>query len=146
MSMTAAGIIGLITGIASLIGSGVSTGKKIGDANALTRWEAKQKELENARQKKEIAQYNKDAKKSAIARAIGSQNVMMPRKKLFEPTLDAPDINPVDVGGIIQGVSSGIGQTTAGLSSEFDIGNKKFGSDGTVPTYNQRQNKIKWGY
>jgi hypothetical protein len=123
MSITGASLVALISGIASLIGGGISTGKQVSDSNALTRYQEKQKEEEEARKKKEIAQYNKDAKKSAISRAIGSQNVMMPRKQTYTPQTPQPYINPVNVGGIIQGVGSSVGQAAGGLS-DMGIGNK----------------------
>jgi len=117
MSMTAAGIVSLIAGIASLIGGGISSAKKANDTNDQTAFARRLKEQQDEEEQKKVRLYNKDSRKAAISRAIGSQNVSMPRPATYSPTPEPPTPNPVDVGGIVQGVAGGVGQVAGGLSS-----------------------------
>ncbi len=123
MSMTAAGIIGLITGIASLIGSGISTAKKVDDSSKTTEYQKKLAADEERRKKKDILESNKSSKKAAIARAINSQNVLMPKQQQYQKPPEPLNLNPVDVGGIVQGVAGSANQLVGGLS-DMGIGNK----------------------
>lgn len=126
MSLSATGLIALITGIASLVGGGISSAKKVNDANDQTAFARRLKKQQEDEEQKKVRLYNKDSRKAAISRAIGSQNVSIPRPATYSPTPEPFVPNPVDVGGIVQGVAGGVGQVAGGLSS-MGYGNKPIG-------------------
>lgn len=146
-------VLAIISLLASLIGSGVSAKQKRDVAQRQEKYQKDYAAVTEKERKESIQQQNKEARKAAISRAIGSDLVYMPAMR--KTNYDYPDMPSTprwDVGGVIQGVGGALGQLgDIGGGSNISASEPRaertsdfLGRPKNTPVYNPETNSIKW--